>query len=379
MALSTAILLGGLEVFVRATGLEQIVAGRVSARLYPAPTKGGEGLFTTRVFDPVLSWRLRPNGWLPGRIGHINSLGFVGKEIEWTKPEGTTRILTLGDSVTYGLWACGHGRFCRHNPYPSALEALLWQRSSSDAFEVIDAGVYGYSSLQGLRYYRTYLESLNADVVTAMFGWNDHGILQGFEGRELRTPVLGAVANGATHLASYRTMTGLTALALSQIASKQRARPAGYKPRVDLDDFEYNLTELVREVRSRGAQVLLITEPAGPDSELMRTGKAMPTWSLNGLKDYEALIAIHQRYNEAMRRVARLSGAPLVDADAEFERRDKSRLFDPYDLVHPNEAGHALLAELIYARLVRQGWIAIPGAGPAQRESEPARSVDGRL
>jgi len=328
--------------------------------MYPVSPGKEDGLFATRLFDPVLSWRLKPNGWLPARIGHINSLGFVGKEFEWKKALGATRILTIGDSVTYGLWACGPDRICGHNPYPSALELFLWTRTGRDSFEVVNAGTYGYSSLQGLRYYRTYLTSLDADIVTIMFGWNDHGILRGFEGRELRNPFLHALATGATHLASYRTLAGASALVLMGKDRAQPGRVAGYRPRVELDDFEYNLGELVQSIRAQGKHVLLVTEPYGPNAEPSRTGKVIQTWALNGLKDYETLIEIHARYNDRTRAVARRLGVPLVDADVEFSQRDRGRLFDPYDLVHPNEAGHALIAEMIYRRVVAEGWVREP-------------------
>jgi len=38
-------------------------------------------------------------------------------------------------------------------------------------------------------------------------------------------------------------------------------------------------------------------------------------------------------------------------------QRDKSALFSPYDMIHPNEAGHALIAELIYQRMSAAGWL----------------------
>ena len=357
--LSTLVLAAGLlaavELAVRMSGAERAVTARVSARLYP-PEPGGENhLFATRIYDPVVQWRLRPDAWLPGRIGHINSLGLVGPEFQPRKRAGEIRILALGDSVTYGLWACGHLKFCRDQPYPEALEVRLRTRTGSTRFEVIDAGVYGYSTLQGYRYYQTYLGGLGADVVTAMFGWNDHGVLLGAEGAEFRSSPLRDVAGAARRLASYRTLAGVLALLQLPAQPAKPVIPAVYRPRVELDDFAFNLTALVETVRARGARPVLITEPVGPLSEPYRTGEVMQTWALNSLPDYETYVAIHARYNDRMREVARRLGVPLVDADAEFDQRGKADLFSPYDIVHPNHAGHALIAELIDQRLVEQG------------------------
>ena len=49
-----------LEATVRMTTLEQTAVDRMTERLYPVPPGKEEGLFATRVYDPLLSWRLRP-------------------------------------------------------------------------------------------------------------------------------------------------------------------------------------------------------------------------------------------------------------------------------------------------------------------------------
>jgi len=352
----TVALAGVAEALVRLAGVEHAIAARVSARMYPMRPGGGDDLFGTRVYDSVLQWRLRPDAWLPGRIGHINSLGFVGPEFEPRKRPGETRILALGDSVTYGLWACGRLHFCRDRPYPEALGERL-RRRGGDRFTVIDAGVYGYSSLQGLRYYETYLGGLGADIVTAMFGWNDHGVATGIEGREPRTPALRAIAEEARRLATYRSLAGALALLTLPAEPAKPVLPPVYRPRVDLDDFAFNLEALVRTVRARGAHPVLVTEPVGPLTEPYRRNEVMQTWALNTFPDYDSYVAVHARYNERMREVASRLGVPLADADAEFERRGKTELFSPYDIVHPNEAGHALIAELIDERLAAEGWV----------------------
>jgi lysophospholipase L1-like esterase len=220
--------------------------------------------------------------------------------------------------------------------------------------------VYGYSSLQGLRYYRTYLRPFDPDIVTIMFGWNDHGILRGMEGREFRNPVLAGVANTASQLATYRSLAGLTTLMLLPSDPAQAKYPP-YRPRVTLEDFGYNLEELVRLVSARGAHPLLITEPCGPLSAPYRKGEVAGTWALNGLKDYDTLERLHADYNQEVRAVAKRLGVVLVDAEAEFRALDKSQLFDPYDIVHPNERGHKLIAELIFRRMWSEGWVRTPG------------------
>lgn len=130
-----------------------------------------------------------------------------------------------------------------------------------------------------------------------------------------------------------------------------------YRPRVSLDDFAYNLEQLIEAAREHGVHVLLVAEPCGPNSDVQRTGKAGQPWAINVLKNYEALVDLHAEYNQRTREVAQRLHVPLVDADREFSRRDKTRLFDPWDMMHPNEAGHRLIAEMLLQRMIDEGWI----------------------
>jgi lysophospholipase L1-like esterase len=345
-----------LELAARITGVEHAIARRVTQRMYPiTPETGGTySPFATRVYDPLLSWRLRPGALLPtGGRARINSYGFVGREFDWRKRPGTTRVLSLGDSVTYGLWACKFGLFCHDDPYPEALEKMAG-RAGLGSVEVIDAGVYGYDSLQGLRYYRSYLGGLDADIVTVMFGWNDHGSGAGSPGREPRNPVLRAISHASVHFAAYRSLAGLVAWTRAGYASRAPQIMVGqHVPRVSLEDFAYHLEELVRLAQSRGARILLITEPVGLAPEDVEP----QPWRFEGLASYQEWSAEHARYNAVTRSVGARLAVPVVDAAAVFERNNRALLFDPYDLVHPNRAGHAQIAQLLLERMLWEGWL----------------------
>src|SRR5207244_1122657 len=95
----------------------------------------------------------------------------------------------------------------------------------------------------------------------------------------------------------------------------------------------------------------------GPLSEPYRKAEVPPTWVFSGAKSYEELVTRHEEYNDRTRAMAARLGVPLVDVAREFDHRDKTQLFNPYDMVHPNEAGYALIAELVYQRFLKEGWI----------------------
>lgn len=66
----------------------------------------------------------------------LNSLGYRGEEFSVEKKQGTTRILTLGDSMTFG-WGVGD-----QDTYPALLEESL-RKSGHANVEVINGGYVG--------------------------------------------------------------------------------------------------------------------------------------------------------------------------------------------------------------------------------------------
>jgi len=111
--------------------------------------------------DPDLFWRLPPSD------PEVNSLGFKGDEIAVPKPDGTFRILFLGDSCTF-------------QGYPQRVADLLAQRPDPRLrVEAVNLGVPGYSSHQGRIVAELYGEVFEPDLVFAAFGWNDHWLAYG--------------------------------------------------------------------------------------------------------------------------------------------------------------------------------------------------------
>jgi lysophospholipase L1-like esterase len=151
----------------------------------------GDGHLEIYQPDPKLYWRLQPNQDCFTKVGHqpvhINAQGTRGPEFSVTKPAGTFRILSLGDSRTFG-WGLADGE-----TYSRRLEALLNQNiqpptteqpltpafSPSDGeregrhqalggasrVEVINAGVNAWSYSQMAVYLREFGLRYQPDVV----------------------------------------------------------------------------------------------------------------------------------------------------------------------------------------------------------------------
>lgn len=94
--------------------------------------------------DRRLFWRLKPNQDCFTKVDHkpvhINSRGTRGPEFEVPKPAGVIRILSVGDSKTFG-WGLTEAE-----SYAGRLQALLQEKApAGKRIEVINAGVNAWS------------------------------------------------------------------------------------------------------------------------------------------------------------------------------------------------------------------------------------------
>lgn len=155
------------------TGAVLEVAGRYYIRLRTAQLPvifGNANWGGLHEYDPDLLWKMLPNqkDYLCPYPVSTNSLGLRSKEL---RPlEGHFRILALGDSRTFGD-AAGN-----EHTWPAQLEQQLNTLVPGN-FEVINAGVGGYSAYQGMRYLEKYVHDLKPQLVIACFGTNEWGAL----------------------------------------------------------------------------------------------------------------------------------------------------------------------------------------------------------
>lgn len=250
--------------------------------------------------------------WSPKRSHSVfNSQGFRGPELAAAKPRGELRVFTVGDSNTLG-WAGNDGAH-----WPGDLARLV--AGAHPGARVVNAGVWGYASYQGLRRFRQTL-AFDPDIVLVSFGSNDaHFVLQSdsdFDAASFRHSEPGRA------LQRFR----LGELILSALDRRSRKKTE-LGPRVSLDDYRANLTAMVQEGRARGVDVVLLTRPyMGPIDD--------PYWWKNRGADY----------NTATAEVAGTLGVPMVDVYSFFKGRDD--LFA--DESHFTAEGHRLAAAVIF-------------------------------
>jgi lysophospholipase L1-like esterase len=100
----------------------------------------------------------------------INSKGLRGPEFPERKPDGEIRLLTIGDSVTFGHLVS------EEETYPHYLQKYLEGSAPDKSLRVINCGVNGYSTREELLFLRKKGINYDPDIVLFGFVLNDASI-----------------------------------------------------------------------------------------------------------------------------------------------------------------------------------------------------------
>ncbi len=337
----------------------------IAVRLTGAATHCTNPRFETLLWacDPILFFKLNPKVVMNKRP--LNEAGFRSREFV-PKTPSTVRVLALGDSCTFGIRAVGDDIVSIREPYPQRLERLVAARVGPGRVEVLNAGVPGYSSFQGVMLLRTKLRGLHPDVITVRFGWNDHFVSQGAPGgsRETRTRVGRAIEDLLLRTQLYPFALRLRLEMSARETSPTPSFPTEWRPTVPLDDYKQNLRRIVELGRAQGSEVWLLTAPhafiidanAGRESG-PKAWTAKTVLTLNALPTFERLVEIHESYDQASREVGAELGAPVVDMAAVYHDHAPEPLFEAEDVCHPTQRGHDLEAETLYGQLAKAGLV----------------------
>ncbi|HEX8911741.1 MAG TPA: GDSL-type esterase/lipase family protein [Humisphaera sp.] len=188
-----------------------------------------------------------------------------------TLPAAGPRVVCFGDSIT-------------KQGYP----AVLGKRLNLD---VVNAGVGGHNTKQGLARMEKDVLAHKPDVVVVLFGTNDC----------------------------------------------RMAEPSALVP---LEQYERNLTTIVERSRKAGAKVVLCTLPPIDPTPYFTRHKKEPFDAAGGLAKVVA------DYAATARKVAKATDCPLVDLNASLAKEDQKVWLSP-DGVHPSEKGMAMIAERV--------------------------------
>ena len=117
----------------------------------------------------IRSWTehhaMRPGYGIPPV--RTNSFGLRSPEVAVPKPNGTFRVLLLGDSFTFGFNSADDAVFARQ------MERLLRTQHGLPSLEIVNAGVLSYCPLLEYLQYRHHLHVLEPDLVVLNFDMSD--------------------------------------------------------------------------------------------------------------------------------------------------------------------------------------------------------------
>lgn len=121
--------------------------------------------------DAALFWRLKPNlnTMFQGVNLKTDAWGFRVKDkgVKLKKDKDVVRIMCLGASPTFG-WGIDV-----KEAYPAQLEKMLITRTGRKNIEVVNCGMIGYTSYQGVNFLKNEIIKFSPDVVTVSYGVND--------------------------------------------------------------------------------------------------------------------------------------------------------------------------------------------------------------
>ncbi len=291
--------------------------------------------------DPLLLWRLKPSldhaVWdftvLSTNSQHLRSEQ-PGKTVGAKQP-GTTRIVCLGDSVTFGfrvpvVWP---DRPTEYDPawlpFPMLLEKELRAANPDRKIEVVTMAVPGYTSHQGLAWLRRDIDDLQPDLLIASFGWNDASFSDVPDREAIRTNWYAvAVRWLIDHSQAFAHATHwLRAKETKARQQKQTGQPI-VRPAARVSQQEYlnNMIAIQAMARLRGASVIVIAapyrdnDPNAPEADLML------------------------QYRVALGTAMRQRGVPFVELRELTPEAYPSNEGWFGERLHPNHMGHRLLA-----------------------------------
>jgi lysophospholipase L1-like esterase len=362
--------------------------------IQPEPT-------TWFMYSDELGWKKRP-----GFIGimeekeisiereklrrEFDSQGFSAEDSAQVADSRTPKVITLGDSSTLGYGVPPD------RTYTEQLDAML------PDMHVINLGVSGYTSYQGLRVLEKYMPVLNPSLIIVSFNFNDRRYVlspddmdseakfnRDMDGRRLATL--------QQKVYVYRLLRAF----MLKVGIIQDVGHAGKRAvddlrtlnaRVPPDNYRENLAKMADMARARNIPVIFLvlhdnplqtqhlnrglefSEKAQYDmaAREFMIGVRSNTWFSDLAKKYLAkvyekqsavddvkeIVRVRQgessvhggfplyrdvEYHEIMRRVAREYGVTVVDAGQALEPSVY------LDYCHPDERGHKVIATLLHA------------------------------
>jgi len=345
-----------------------VAAAEVVARLLlPGPLAWRQPQLRFRA-DPELIFALVPEqtSFTADEPVSINALGLRGPLVPRARPDGTLRILVLGDSVAFG--------FGVSDANVLGVRAARRLGDAGIAAEAVNAGVPSYNLAQAIQFLDRECERYSPDWVAAVLSWNDFsdksGVSVAEDGRLLSA--------GETQPPGARWTTSPRAYAVRNTLKQSRLLYAARRlfaspPRSETAHRQavlggHSTAEIERGWREFNDAV----------ADLARVSARCRTRPVILALPFRSLLEgqhPNSTYPLRARQAAESHAIPIIDLEPEFRRAVSERrpLFLPYDEDHPNAAGHDLAAQALARFVIRHA----ADGPPLERTARLKINVDG--
>ncbi len=298
--------------------------------------------------DLIFSLKPEQDAFTADKQALINERGLRGPIYNYEKSSGVTRIMFLGDSVTFGFGVDVD------DVVTSKLQALL--RKQGREAEVINAGVPSYNTGQEIAFLESQGIRYNPDWVILGFYWNDVSekssvkvsrdgwlVESGFKEENISALKRFWVSEKGY---LFRNMIKQSRLIFGLMQ--------GYK--TFISNEPENLNARMRTDLLDGKETAFLSSRWGDVEEAMQNFRRLANKhtfkpAVVAFPIPPALAASYPNsyYIETVRGIAKRTEIPLVDLEPAFRAAYKGHesLFIPYDSDHPNAAGHAVAAKEI--------------------------------
>lgn len=274
-------------------------------------------------FPPAYAWARHP---LCRRFnGYLRTQSFRGGGVDFADAGDATRIVALGSSSTFGYGVGEDETF-----------AAYLDRRLGDAAVVLNAGVPGGHAERFVSFVREVVVDLEPDVLVITLGYNDH--IQGGRYDE-RAHFAAMTTDGIGPLGRMRAAYDLWSRS-RRWHQFYRGLDEGAPDPDDVARFETepaarfgaSIEDMVTAAKGAGIDVVLVQEPIRPG------------------EDKPVLAA----YHAALADVAERTGALLVATQPPLDAAGADVFVD---IVHPNAAGHRLIAAELARALTEAGLV----------------------
>ncbi len=308
--------------------------------------------------NPDMIYELTPNmeGVAWGQNVKINSFGFRDREYSLKKPDGTYRMVVLGDSITFGNF------LPVQSTYAHRLELLFERRGVN--VEILNLSVSGYNTTQEIAFLEEVGLQFNPDEVIVGYCMNDLGVV---------SPNLTYIARARGYNANIYNLRSLQYVRahLDIIEAKIRSHPTliNYaNASVNSQEITAIQNDAFVSDRIQSIAQFISSQDDYHDTFAWYSSAAM----LSNLRsNFDKLKSLSQKHGfrvsvviipylrddsgsysaayDIIRYEARRNKFDTIDILDKFKEVNTADLqVKPDDQIHPNELGHRLIAQKLF-------------------------------